>query len=87
MDNVQNLEDLKKSYKNIKNLGDTERLEFLDSIVLYCEHIGFTFDKIMFILALIRNVTPEPGQKFTECDGYDDIDIEFNKKITEKQRK
>ncbi len=84
---MKNLEDLKKTYKNMKNLGKAERIEFLDSIVMYCEHIGFTYDKTMFMLALIRNVLPAQGQKFTECEGYDDIDIEFNKRIMEKQRK
>jgi len=38
---LSEIKDLKKTYKLMKNMGNKERIDFLDSIVSYCEFIGF----------------------------------------------
>jgi len=78
---MNDLDHLKKIYSDIKKRGKEQRISYLNSIVEYCKHIGFDREKTMMMLALIRNILPSKGQKFTDCDLYDDIDIEFNKSL------
>ncbi len=84
MDSKTQLEDFKKTYQSMKKLGKEDRLTFLDSVVSYCIFLGFDYDKTMIWLALTRNVLPNIGQRFTECDHYDEIDQEYNKSLQER---
>ncbi len=81
------LKSLKSTYQYFKKMADQNRIEFLDSVVSYCDFLGFTYEKTMLMLALTRNILPEPGQEFTQCENYDDIDIEYNKKMRRKYEK
>lgn len=81
---MNNLSDLKKTYIKIKQLGEDERINFLESIIAYCKCIGFDKEKTRTMLDLIRNIIPESGQKFTDCSFYDDIDIKFNESLDKK---
>ena len=81
MANFEELKSMKNTYAIIKKKSKEHRIAFLDSIVSYCEFIKFSKEQTLMMLALIRNVLPQPGQSFSDCDVYDGIDEEYNKKI------
>ena len=79
--NFKDMKSIKSTYQVMKKKGDKERIDFLDSIVSYCEFIGFNEEKTKLMLDLIRNILPCLGQSFIDCDSPDEIDIEYNKRF------
>lgn len=86
-ENQDHINDLKKTYQEMKKRGKIVRLLFLDSIVSYCEFLGFSYNETMIFLGVVRNCEPNIGQSWGEVENYDDIDIEFNKKIMDRKWK
>ena len=81
---MNDLKTMKATYQTIKKKGDEERIAFLDSIVSYCDFLKFTKEKTFAMLGMIQNSVPSPGQSWKDCDMFDDVDIEYNKKIHKK---
>ncbi len=86
MNAKEQMEDFKKTYQIMKARGPEDRIAFLESVVSYCEFLGMNHEKKMMFLAFVRNVLPNIGQSFTECEGYDDVDIKFNQRLKEDSK-
>ncbi len=78
---MNDLKSIKEAYQMCKSKGEDHRNDFLDGVVGQCKYLGFNEDKTMMMLGLVRNFLPEPGQKFTECDGGDEFDNKYTKKV------
>jgi hypothetical protein len=78
---MQELKEAKQLYLKMKIQGKEARFSFLDGIVEYCKCIGFTYDKTMMMLAVIRGLIPQPYEKDFEITQFDDIDSEYNMKM------
>lgn len=78
------LKSAKNYYQSIRSQPKEKVFEWLDSLVEYSLSRGYDEKKTMMMLSLVRNTLPEPGQKFMECDAYDEYYSPYNQHCLEK---